>query len=78
MRHVSSKQEQATPTHPKETEHNVTEPLELVYTDIVGPIYPESLGNFLYIHKFSDQHTKHFAVYYSKNKNDAVRLLKIP
>lgn len=41
-------------THPKETEYNVTQPLQLIYTDILGPIYPRSPRNFRYIHKFSD------------------------
>lgn len=49
-------------SHPKKTKHTVTQPLGLVYTSIVGPIYPRSLY-FRYIHKFSDLHTKHLAIY---------------
>lgn len=61
---------------PKETERNVKQRLELVYTNIMGPISVKSLGNFWDIHKFSDQHVKHIAVYYSETKNDKVRVFK--
>ena len=62
--------------HPKVTEHKVTQPLQLIYTDIIGPIYPRSLGNYRYVHKFSDQYTKHLAVYYSQHKSETMRVLK--
>lgn len=62
--------------HPKGTEYNVAKPLELVYTDIVGPIYPKSLENFRYIHELSGRHAKHLVGYYSETTNNKVRVLK--
>lgn len=62
--------------HLKETGHDVTQPLQFIYTDILGPIYPKSLGNFRYIHIFSAQYTKYLVVYYSEHKSEAVRVLQ--
>lgn len=56
-------------------ENNVTQLLQLIYTDIFRPIYPKSLGSFQYIRKLSNQHTKRLAVYYSEHKSETVRLL---
>lgn len=50
--------------------------MELVYTDIIEPFYPEQQRNFGYIHKFSYQETQHLAVYYGGTKGETVRLLK--
>ena len=48
--------------HPKVARIEVTQPLELVYTDLSGPISPASGAGNSYVAKFTDHH---FAAVYS-------------
>lgn len=60
----------------KETEYNLTQRLQLIYTDILGLIYPKSPETFRYIHRFSDQYTTRLAAYYSEHKSEMIRMLE--
>lgn len=42
--------------------------LQLVDIDLIGPIYPKSLGGFQYIHIWLDGYSKRLAVYYLETK----------
>ena len=52
-------------SHAKSASHGwVTEPLQLVMTDLIGPISPAALGNCKHIAKFT-------VVYFLKNKSSS-------
>lgn len=57
-------------THLK-TVNQEKERLELVYTDIIGPIRPQSIGGFQHAQRFSRQISKFRAVYFSRTKGEA-------
>ncbi len=61
---------------PKKANLEAEKPLELVHTDILGPIQPPSLGGFRFVTKFSCQTTKFRAVYFSRSKNEAANKLR--
>ena len=44
--------------HPKVARIEVIRPLELVYTDLSGPISPASGAGHSYVAKFTDHHTR--------------------
>ena len=48
-------------------------PLELVHTDLSGPIGPTSRDGFKYSIAFTDDFSGAVAVYFLKSKNDTVR-----
>lgn len=41
-------------THPKTSKHKTNRPMELVYTNHMGPITPAAKGVYTYISKFTD------------------------
>ena len=53
----------------------VTQPLELVYTDLSGPISPASGAGNSYVAKFTDHHTRLKSVYFLSKKNEAIDAL---
>ena len=53
----------------------VTQPLELVYTDLSGPICPASGAGNSYVAKFTDHHTRLKSVYFLSMKNEAIDVL---
>ena len=44
--------------HPKTADHKVKLPFQLVFADLMGSLTPEALGDYKYITKISDEHTK--------------------
>ena len=50
--------------HPTMARIEVTQPLELVYTDLLGPISPASGAGNNYVAKFTDHHTRLKSVYF--------------
>ena len=60
--------------HPKVARIEVTQPLELVYTDQSGPIRPASGAGNSYVAKFTD-HTRLKSVYFLSKKNEAIDAL---
>ncbi|CAN0374371.1 unnamed protein product, partial [Laminaria digitata] len=43
---------------PKTTKHKTDGPMELVYTDLMGPITPAAKGGYTYISKFTDDFSR--------------------
>ena len=48
-----------------------TTPLELVHTDLAGPVNVTTAGNFNYVITFTDDFSSTIFVYFLKNKSDA-------
>ena len=63
--------------HPKKTEHDISGPMELVYTDLMGPIKPAAIGGFLYVSKFTDHFSRMKEIFLLKTKADAVDSLHL-
>ena len=61
--------------HPKVARIEVTQPLELVYTDLSRPISPASGVGSSYVAKFTDNHTRLKSVYFLSNKTEAIDAL---
>ena len=71
--HVNKSTQQA---HPKTANRDsITERLQLVTTDLMGPISPPAIGNFSYIAKFTDYLTRLKAVYFLSKKSDSLSSL---
>ncbi|CAN0574163.1 unnamed protein product [Laminaria digitata] len=61
--------------HPKGALIDVTQPLELVYTDLSGPISPASGAGNSYVAKITDHYTSLKSVYFLSKKNEAIDAL---
>ena len=61
--------------HPKVASIEVTQPPELVYTDLSGPISPASGSCNSYVATFTDHHTRLNSVYVLSKKNEAIAAL---
>ena len=55
-----------------EVRKETTKPLELVHSDLAGPISPTSRENSKYVISFVDDYSSCIFVYFLKNKSDAV------
>ena len=60
----------------KKAEFRAKKPLELVHTDICGPITPMSLGEKKYFITFIDDYTRRTWVYFLKEKSEAFEVFK--
>ncbi|KAL4361783.1 hypothetical protein GQ457_04G023210 [Hibiscus cannabinus] len=56
---------------PKEATSRATEPLQLVHTDVCGPIKPLSFGKCRYFMLFIDDYSRKTWVYFLKQKSEA-------
>ncbi|KAL0401556.1 UNVERIFIED_CONTAM: Retrovirus-related Pol polyprotein from transposon TNT 1-94 [Sesamum latifolium] len=61
---------------PKETTWRATKPLELVHTDVCGPINPSSLGKSKYFILFIDDFSRKTWIYFLKQKSEAFSTFK--
>ena len=61
--------------HPKVTRTEFTQPLELVYTDLSGPVSPASGAGNSYVAKSTDHHTRLKSVYFLSKKSKAIDAL---
>ena len=62
--------------HPKTANADyITERLQLVSTDILGPVTPTAIGGFKYMAKFTDYFSRLKAVYFIKSKDEALTTL---
>ena len=61
--------------HPKVARVEFTQLLELVYTDLSGPISLASGAGNSYVAKFTDHHTRLKLVYFLSKKNEAIDAL---
>ena len=56
---------------PKEATTRATKPLQLVHTDVCGPINPSSFGKNKYFLLFIDDYSRKTWVYFLKQKSEA-------
>ena len=63
--------------HPKKTNHKTEGPMELVYTDLMGPITPAARGEYKYVSKFTDDFSRMKEIFLLKSKNEAVDSLHL-
>ena len=61
---------------PKVAKHRATKPLQLVHTDLLGPMESESLGDAHYAMLFTDDATRWRMVYFMRQKSEALGKLK--
>jgi len=61
---------------PKESTFRAFEPLQLVHTNICGPISPNSFGESKYFLTFTDNFSRKTWVYFLKNKSEVFEILK--
>lgn len=61
---------------PKESESRAKKPLELIHTDVCGPIKPGSLGNSNYFLLFIDDFSRKTWVYFLKQKLEVFGVFK--
>ena len=57
----------------REPDSRATAPLQLVHSDLAGPITPESRDGHKYVMVFVDDYSGALGVYFLKNKSDATR-----
>lgn len=72
MRGVLAEQDQTATSLENVGEHNVNQPIHMVYTDLIEHVCPKLLGGFLYTHKVSDEHHKLLAMYYTETMRETV------
>lgn len=60
----------------KSSPKTTSEILELVYTDLAGPIEPTAKDGFRYSISFTDDYSGLIFVYFLKQKNDAVKAVE--
>ena len=60
-------------TRNRDPDVRATKPLELVHTDLAGPIHPESKEGYKYALSFTDDFSSAVFVYFLKNKSDTVQ-----
>ncbi|KAK9100717.1 hypothetical protein Scep_024147 [Stephania cephalantha] len=61
---------------PKESESRAKKPLELIHTDVCGPIKPSSLGNINYFLLFIDDFSRKTWVYFLNHKSEVFEVFK--
>ena len=61
---------------PKESLSRASQPLELVYANICGPIQPSSFRRNRYFLLFIDDYTQKTWVYFLKEKSEALEAFK--
>lgn len=61
---------------PKTARHRATAPLQLIHTDVHGPLPVQSRHGYKYWITFIDDYSRHWAVYPLKKKSDAFAAFK--
>ena len=61
---------------PKRSENRATQPMELIHTDICGPMQVESMGGSRYVLMFTDDYSRYTIVYFLKSKEEALPKVK--
>ena len=67
---------QARNSFPRRAEYRAKNTLELIHTDICGPITPKSFGDKRYFITFIDDYTRKTWVYFLKEKSEAFETFK--
>ena len=71
--HINKNQQKA---HPTKTVHETTRPVELVYTDLMGPMKPSAKEGYVHVSKFTDDFTSTKVIFLLKRKDQAVDCLR--
>ena len=58
---------------PKKSQHKTSQPLEIVHTDLIGPMQVPSHGGSLYALMFTDDFSRYITVYFLKHKSETLR-----
>ena len=54
----------------KASRNRSSRPLQLVHSDVCGPMNMNSIGGSKYVLSFTDDYTKYVTVYFLKNKSE--------
>ena len=57
---------------PKASRNRSSRPLQLVHSDVCGPMNVNSIGGSKYVLSFTDDYTKYVTVYFLKNKSEVL------
>ena len=57
---------------PKVSQHRATQPMELIHTDLCGPMQVESMGGSRYVLMFTDDLSRYTTAYFLKNKDETL------
>ena len=61
--------------HPKKSTRKTTRPMQLVYTDLMGPFTPAAKGGYRFVSKFTDDYSRMKEILLLKNKTEAAESL---
>ena len=61
--------------HPKKSTRTTVRPMQLIYTDLMGPFTPPAKGGYRYVSKFTDDYARMKEVYLLRNKSEAAESL---
>ena len=61
--------------HPKKSTRTTTRPMQLIYTDLMGPFTPPAKEGYRYVSKFTDDYSRMKEVYLLRNKSEAAESL---
>ena len=61
---------------PKESQHRATQLLEVIHTDLCGPMQVDSVGGSRYLITFTDDFSRYTVVYFMKNKGEVLEKFK--
>ena len=57
---------------PKASRNKSSRPLQLIHSDVCGPMNVSSIADSKYVLSFTDDNTKYVTVYFLKNKSDVL------
>ena len=61
--------------HSEKSTRTTTRPMQLIYTDLMGPFTPPAKGGYRYVSKFTDDSLRTKEVYLLRNKSEAAKSL---
>ena len=70
---LSKRRQQA---HPKKSTRTTTWPMQLIYTDLIGPFTPPAKRGYRYVSKFTVDYSRMKEVYLLRNKSEAAESLR--
>ena len=62
--------------YPKKSMNRVSKPLELIHTDLCGPINVDSIGGSKYMVTFTDDYSRYITVYFMTSKSEVLSKFK--
>ena len=61
--------------HPKKSTRTTTRPMQVIYTDLMGPFTPLAKGGYRHVSEFTDDYSCFKEVYLLRNKSEAAESL---